>query len=491
MDLPLIKIENVNSVYNRILAEPDLLQELSEAFTFYAKGYQFHPAYRNRVWDGKIRLLNQRTKQLYYGLYPRVEQFCRERNYECELLSNFSETEFSVAEAETFIKSVNLPDTLKVRDYQLKTFIRCIRKGRALVLSPTASGKSLIIYLLTRYYGSGPHGGTLIIVPTINLVHQMETDFKDYGATPRTCNIQKIYAGQDQCPAGYDVTITTWQSIYKNAKGWFSNFKNVIVDEAHGAKAKSLVTVMEKTFTLQNKFGFTGTLDDLPVHQYVLEGLFGPIVKLVSTKELQDQGYLSPLRIKCIVLKYPNEDRRLVSKMTYQQEQEWIFMNQRRNNFLKNLALSLKGNSLILFRYVDKHGVPLYNMIEKEADYPVYYVAGSVGGEDREEIRRIVETHDKSTTVASSGVFSTGVNIVNLHNIVSSASFKSRIRILQSIGRGLRESETKERCTWYDIVDDLSWKGRRNFSLQHFQERIQLYNQEGWDDYKIYNVNLK
>ena len=486
----IIKIENLDSVYNRAICEPAITQELAEYLTFMVPGAKFMPKFRARLWDGKIRLLNMRNNTFYAGLNHKISQFAKDREYEIEHLSDFSHTEFSVVEAKKFIESLKLP--IEVRDYQLKTFIRCVRQNRALVLSPTASGKSLVIYLLCRFRQSGPHGGTLIVVPTTSLVHQMEDDFRNYSSNliKDRFNIQKIFAGQDQCPAGHDVTISTWQSIYKASKGWFSNFKQVIIDEAHLAQAKSLTGIMEKTPTLQYKFGFTGTLSDSLCHEMVLEGLFGPIVKLVTTTELQKKGFLAPLRIKCIVLKYPDEQRKEVSKLDYQKELDWLFAHQKRNNFIKNLALSLKGNTLLLFRYVDNHGIPLYNNIEAEAECPVYYVAGSVEGEVREEIRKIVESHKKSIIVASAGVFSTGVNIVNLHNIIFAAPSKSRIRVLQSIGRGLRPTDSKDTCTLYDIIDDLLWKQRKNFTLRHFQDRISLYASENFE-YKIYQVNLK
>ncbi len=330
----------------------------------------------------------------------------------------------------------------------------------------------------------------LIIVPTTSLVHQMESDFKSYGAKPQTCNVMKIYEGQDTCPAGYDVVVSTWQSIYNFPKEWFENFGVIIGDEAHQFQAKSLTTIMKKTPNIKYKFGFTGTLDGSLCNELILEGLFGPVVQLVTTSELIEQNYLSQFRIKCIVLKYDDASRKEVSKLDYQKEIEWLFLNERRNNFIKNLALSLEGNTLLLFRYVDLHGKILYNSIKEEAKCPVYYVSGEIEGTAREEIRKIVETHGTSIIVASIGVFSTGVNIVHLHNIISGAPLKSRIRILQSIGRGLRVSEKKQVCTLFDISDDLIWKNKKNFTIRHFQERIQLYNKEKFS-YKIYNVKLK
>ena len=211
--------------------------------------------------------------------------------------------------------------------------------------------------------------------------------------------------------------------------------------------------------------------------------------KVTTTAELIDQKHLSAFIIKCIVLKYPDEDRKLMKSLDYQGEMDWLVRNEARNRFIKNLTLSLKGNTLLLFQYVDNHGKVLYDMLKDEG-LPVHFVHGGVDGEDREEIRRIVEQSPSSIIVASYGTFSTGVNIRNLHNVIFASPSKSKIRNLQSIGRGLRKSDKKEIATLYDISDDLTWKNRKNFTIMHFVVRMAVYNEEKFD-YKIYPVNLK
>ena len=477
-----VTIKRVNSVYNEIICDRGISMELADEFTFMVPGHKFMPKFKAGLWDGKIRLMDLRNNQIYSGLSKKIAKFCKARDYIIDLDSSLGYAEFSIIEAKEFIKSLNLP--FEVRDYQLKTFVQCVRQNRGLVLSPTASGKSLIIYLLHRYYNF-PVNPTLLIVPTTSLVHQMEGDFKQYGCMD---HIHKIYSGQDKdmlC----DIAVSTWQSIYKFPKEWFDAWGTIIVDEAHHAQAKSITTIMERAMNVEHRFGFTGTLSDSQCHEMVLEGLFGPIISLVTTSELIEQKHLSPLRVKCIVLKYSDTQRKEASKLDYAQEMDWLFKHRRRNTFIKNLALSLKGNTLVLFRYIS-HGQELHKDLLDKSNDNVYYVAGSVEGEAREEIRKIIDTHENSITVASAGVFSTGINIVHLDNIIFAAPSKSRIRVLQSIGRGLRKADSKEHCTFFDVSDDLTHRKRMNFSLRHFQERVQLYNKELFD-YKIYQVNLK
>ena len=475
-----ITIKRHDEVYNRIVCEPGIAMELADFFTFEVPGAKFMPTVRNKIWDGKIRLLNPLTCLLYAGLTEEVIKFCHARKYAYELDGISGDEEFSVHEAQKKIESLGLTKT--PRDYQMDAYIHAIRKRRAVLLSPTASGKSLIIYLITRHYDEK----TLIIVPTTSLVHQMASDFKDYGLEE---DCHKIMGGEEKI-TDKRIVISTWQSIYKLPQSWFSQFKLVIGDEAHLFKAKSLTTIMTKLPNCKYKYGFTGTLDGTETNKLVLEGLFGPVRRVTTTAELMSKGTVAQLLIKALVLKYTDEERKLVSKYEYQAELDFIVTNPKRNNFIKNLVLSLKGNTLVFFNFVDKHGKILYDLVKNEAkDRNVYFISGEVSALEREEIRKSVENDRNCIIFASSGTSSTGVNMVNLQNIVSTSPSKSRIRNLQSIGRALRKSETKVNATLYDLADDLTWKSKRNHTLNHFAERIRIYNSESFD-YKIYNIDL-
>jgi superfamily II DNA or RNA helicase len=237
------------------------------------------------------------------------------------------------------------------------------------------------------------------------------------------------------------------------------------------------------------RFGFTGTLDGTQTHKLVLEGLFGPVRQVTTTSELIEQKHLSNFLIKAIILKYPDDIRQQLRNADYQAEIDFLVRNEARNRFIKNLTLSLEGNTLLLFQFVEKHGKILHELL-KDQGKPVFFVHGGVDGEDRENIRRIVEKEQNAIIVASSGTFSTGVNIRNLHNVIFGSPSKSKIRNLQSIGRVLRKSDSKDSAVLYDIADDLTWKSRKNYTLLHFMARVAIYNEEKFE-YKIYPVNLK
>ncbi len=479
--MDIVTIRAYDDVHDKIVCDPGLAHEIADYFTFDVPGAKFTPQFRNKVWDGKIRLFNPMVSLLYCGLRQHLEQFCKSRDYKVEYEGSFGDTEFSLHEANAFI--AKLAPKHAPRDYQMDAFVHAVRKRRGLLLSPTGSGKSLIIYLLSCYYRSK----TLVIVPTTSLVHQMASDFEDYGL-PKGM-IHKIMSGQEKS-TNAPFVISTWQSIYKMPKSFFQQFKVVIGDEAHLFKAKSLISIMSKLTDCQHKFGFTGTLDGTQTNKLVLEGLFGPVRKVTTTADLMEQKHLATLSIKCLLLKYPNDVKQIASNYDYQDEMDFLVRNEKRNAFIKNLALSLEGNTLLLFQYVEKHGKVLHDLIAKEAiDRNVYFISGAIDGEKRDEIRKIIEIQTNAIVVASYGTSSTGINIRNLSNVVFASPSKSRVRNLQSIGRGLRTTETKTSAILYDIADDLSWKSSRNHTLNHFIERVKIYNSEQFK-YKVYNIEL-
>lgn len=478
-------VSKINEVYLHVRCESSDAMELNEYFTFYVPGYKFMPAFRNKVWDGKIRLFNSQTRQLYYGLLPHLEKFAEERDYTIEYDDSIEPAdEFSYNDAKEFIDTLGLP--FEPRDYQIKAFVHAVRNKRTMLLSPTASGKSLIIYLLVRWFNTK----TLIIVPTISLVAQLYKDFEDYGFDSNKY-IHQIMAGADKqtdCP----IVISTWQSIYKMPKEWFEQFEVVVGDEAHLFKAKSLTTILTNLTDCKYRFGLTGTLDGTQTHRLVLEGLFGRVKNVTTTKELIDTGKLAKFKIKALVLKHDEQSCKECKNNKYQEEINYIVSKPSRNRFIRNLAMSLKGNTLLLYQFVDKHGRILYNMIKDSVDEerPVFFIHGDVNVDEREEVRRITEGESNAIIVASYGTFSTGINIRNLHNVIFASPSKSKIRTLQSIGRGLRLGDNKETATLYDISDDISYKSRKNFTLEHFIERMKIYNDEKFE-YKIYTINLK
>ena len=482
-----LTISKKNEVFLKIDSkEPHIFCELSDIFTFEVPGAKFMPQYRNKYWDGKIRLFNQANGEIYVGLLDKVISFCKKSDYQYEFVhSDFYGTPF---EENGFISLEGVKDYMnkitryEPRQYQIQGVFDALKYNRKLLISPTASGKSLMIYTITRYMVDKGHS-VLLVVPTTSLVEQMYKDFIDYGWNSDE-NCHRIYAGKEK-HTDKPVTITTWQSIYKLEHSFFKRYGCVIGDEAHLFKSKSLIRIMTKLHDAKYRFGFTGTLDGTQTHKWVLEGLFGPAYKIVRTDELIEKGHLAKLNIKILLLQH--ESQRFD---TYEDEVQFIIQNERRNNFIKKLTLDLKGNTLLLYSRVESHGEILFNLIKSDTDRKVFFVHGGVAAEEREEIRKITEEESDAIIVASYGTFSTGINIKKLHNVIFASPSKSRVRNLQSIGRVLRKGKNKTKATLYDIADDTTYKSQKNYTLNHLIERVKIYNEENFN-YEIVPIKMK
>ena len=483
-----LEIEKKNEVFLRIQAEPHIYQELSDHFTFEVPGAKFMPQYRNKHWDGKIRLFSTATGEIYVGLLDKIAQFCKQYGYEYKFLDNkyfgppFEVNDMiSMEGVKDYMTAISVHEP---RPYQVEGVYDALKHNRRLLVSPTASGKSLMIYSIARYY-TETKKSILVVVPTTSLVEQMYKDFEEYGwDVEALCH--RVYSGKEK-ESEAPVVITTWQSVHRLSRKYFERFDVVIGDEAHLFKSKSLVSIMTKLHTAKYRFGFTGTLDGTQTHKWVLEGLFGPTYKVTRTKELMDKGQLAKLDITCLVLRHPPKKFE-----TYEDEIQYLITHEQRNNFLKNLALDMKGNTLLLYSRVASHGEVLYNLINnnKTASRKVFFIHGGVVADEREKVREITESQNNAIIVASYGTFSTGINIRRLHNVIFASPSKSRVRNLQSIGRVLRKGKGKIKAMLYDVADDCTHQSRKNYTLNHLIERIKTYNEEQFN-YEIMSIKLK
>jgi superfamily II DNA or RNA helicase len=486
--MSIVTISKKNEVYIKLECEPHILYELAPDFTFEIEGAKFMPQMRSKHWDGKIRLLSTHTGEVYVGLLDKVVSKIKKYGHSYEFKENKyyglpfeMNEEISLEGVKGYMESIcsYIP-----YDYQINAVYECLKYNRKLILSPTASGKSLMIYSIVRYYKS--RGKKILVVfPTTSLIHQMFKDFQDYGWDAENyCHM--IFSGREK-NTDLPITLSTWQSIYNMDKKFFEDYDCVLVDEAHTAKSKSLVDIMKKCHNAKYRFGFTGTLSGSNTHEWVISGLFGPPYKTIGTSEMIEKGRASQLDIHCLVLQHnPQKFSR------YEDEIQYLINNEKRNKFIKNLALKSKGNTLILFSRVDSHGKPLYEMINSEcdSDRKVFFVHGGVDSQEREEVREITEKESNAIIVASYGVFSTGISIKNLHNVIFSSPSKSRIRNLQSIGRVLRKGKNKTKATLYDIADDITYNSKKNYTLNHFIERVKIYTEEDFN-YEIFPINFK
>tara|TARA_Y100001963_G_C6747368_1_gene432329 strand:+ start:98 stop:1579 length:1482 start_codon:yes stop_codon:yes gene_type:complete len=482
-----IIVSKTDEVDLKIECDDSIAKELNQFFTFYVPNYEFTPAYKNKKWDGKIRLFNVYSRKLYIGLLDYLVQFAKDRNYKIEQdIKN--EEQITLKEVSNIVNELKLESrgsSITPYDYQINAIHHAINKKRTLLLSPTGSGKSLIIYSLVRYYLEQleSHEKILIVVPTTGLVSQMYNDFRDYSGknwdVEKNCHV--IFSGQDKA-TNKQIVISTWQSIYKMPKEFFDNYKVVFGDECHLFKAKSLTTLMTKLSQAGVRIGTTGTLDGTQVHKLVIEGLFGRVRNVTTTKSLMEREVLSSLQIDCLVLQYSPTEIQEIKRAAYMDEIKWLIAHPKRNKFISELCGKIKGNTLVLFNYVELHGKPLYELIKKMCpDKKVFFIYGGTDADQREKIRQIVDQEKEAILVASYGTCSTGINIRNINNIIFTSPSKSVVRVLQSIGRGLRRSESKDSVKLYDIADNLSHKKYKNHTMRHLDERIKIYTNEHFD----------
>jgi superfamily II DNA or RNA helicase len=496
-----VTVTKKNESIVRVHAEPSILQELSGLFEFEVPGAKFSPKYKSGFWNGRIKLFHMLSGELPLGLVSKVYAYCKESGYEFTGDYDIVREDLTEDEWNEFIDHLTFcskGEPIAAHSYQVDSVFTALTRGRAILLSPTGSGKSLMLYMMVRWHEIQERK-QLIIVPSVQLVEQMYNDFDDY-ATEDTWDVSnscvKIYGGKEKT-FDKNVTIATWQTLITMPKVFFEQFDVVYGDEVHGAKAKSLTDILNWCVNAGFRVGTTGTLDGTKVNKLVLEGLFGPVVSVTTTKKLMDADTLAELTITGLVFQYPDEQRKYVANHAkkYTEEVDFIVKHDHRNAFITDLALSRKGNTLVLFQFVEKHGRVLYDIIKEKLLHDskgrkVFFVHGGVGGEEREDIRAIVGNETDAIIVASFGTMSQGVNIPTLQNIIVASSTKSRIRILQSIGRGLRRTDEKTTCTVYDLGDDLSWKSRQNYSLLHFIERIKTYAEENFT-YVVRPVQLE
>lgn len=468
------------------------LRMLSDYFSFRPDGYKFMPTFKNKVWDGYVRLANLNKKTIPAGLTEEIAKFAKDMDVNIE----FEGKKHDIPGVDQQVPEEMLTGFLKalqphakgnpiaLRDYQEEAFRTAVRKQRCLLISPTASGKSLIIYSLVRWWREVHERKILIVVPSISLVSQLMHDFHDYSNGTFT-DMHGITGGVTK-DTDARVVITTWQSVFKQPAGWFAQFGSVCVDEVHHATAKSIQGIMDKLLICPDRIGLTGTLKDCKTHQLSLKGMFGPSRKMISTKELMERDQIADMKVRILQLKYTDDDRKKVKSMNYNDEVDFLVNHEGRNKLIAKIAGDLPGNTLVVFLRID-HGKRMHDLIETEKHK--FYIAGETDKDAREAARHFSEENDV-VIVASLGVFSTGVNIKNLQNLVFAHPTKSKIKVLQSIGRILRKTDDDKKSMVFDIVDDLKWGTRDNFAMRHAAERFKQYVAERFD-VKMDAIDLK
>jgi len=517
--MPDVTLTKLNESY--LLAIPEDMaveQNLYDSLSYFASNFFFHPKFKRGQWDGKIHLYDRKTNRMYVGLKDKLIEKLKELSISYDIDDSFDNMFKGepLDKINSFLKNLNTH--LDIYEHQIDMVKAALHLKRIVAISPTGSGKSFAYYVYIKYLFENvlqPTEQILLVVPTISLVLQMQSDFEEYDKKYGTIKdkIYTIMGGVDKETTS-PITISTWQSIqhqhivpkYGSMVEYFKRFRVIIMDEFHQYgkasydQTKRSIEISESCINADWRLGATGTTDDWPVHHMVMEGLVGPIYRITKTQKLIEQKILSPLKIFAYIFKYPSEVCQATGRMmlsqgdnrkAYQLEVEMIYSHTQRNFAVCKIASLLKQNTLVLFTRI-KHGQMLYQKICEltKGVNKVFYVDGSTSAQEREDVRAQMERDSNCICIASVQVFGVGINIKNIHNIISAAGSKSKIRVLQAIGRGLRIHEDKKRLTVIDIVDDLSFtqknevtgrsKTFKNFSLLHHAARLNYYKKEGF-----------
>lgn len=501
-------IRKFNEVFFKIDATIEQNQELNEYFSYYAKDYKFQPKFKYGTWNGKIYFYNKFDQTLPIGFYKDLVNFAKKFNYNLKVkirkedfFNDVNDEEFEEMYKEIF------NDKIKPRDYQDISIKKCIRYKRGIIESVTGSGKSLCLYAIIMYLlANHPDKKILFIVPNIGLVEQMVTEFKDYGFDCADEFVSVLYSNvKHKCDFNKPILISTWQSIYKKPYSFFEDYIGVLCDEVHLAASVSIQTIMKKCSNAEFRIGLTGTLPDHIAERKTIHGYIGPRLYKVPYDKLINRGILSPIKIIALIMRYPFEIIRKNKNRPYNEETNTIIEYESRNKALKYIFEHIDNseNVLILVNQID-HLKSMKKYIEEylkstNSDRTVCEIYGKVNVKKREKLRKMMNDTSGMVMVATYSTMSTGINIKRIHHIIFGSSYKSKIKILQSIGRGLRTHESKDQLILWDLVDDLSWEHKKrngkterrfNHVFKHFKERLKYYQKNGFQ-YIISKLNIE
>lgn len=407
---------------------------------------------------------------------------------DAEFLEQLDEKEYT-----EMIKDNMKNAPFEIRDYQDKAVRAALKYHKGILLSCTSSGKSLMIYNAVRCIRKKDYNHILLIVPNIMLVDQMYDDFKEYGYDNIDDEVERLGGGHE---ATFDkpVLISTWQSLQNKDAEFFEKYSAVFTDEVHGSKASVLSKIMKWCTNAYYKIGTTGTLPNDKCDLLQIREVVGEVIFELKSKELIDAGVLTKIKIANIIAKYPAEFIKKNKGRSYPEEVKMVEEYQDRNKVLE-LILShtdKSHNILILMNHL-KHVKLIQEWLEeKYPDKKVSVITGAVSGTERSQIRTGIENEDGTILLATYQTMSTGVNMPKLHDVILYANSKSKIKVLQSIGRGLRKHKTKNQIILYDVIDDLTYQTSRgrlveNYLVKHWKERMNYYKEQ---EFPVINTSI-
>jgi len=496
----IIELNLKDNVYFNVRCGTDQAYELKGFFSCYTPNYKFNPKYKAKMWDGKITFFNIYDRLLPIGLLPKLKEFCKNHDY--TLTYNFSMKELrnNITQEDLipFYDTLFSDGKIYPHDYQQEAIYKTLSKKRGVLEACTSFGKSIVLYTILRYIMNDVDNKILIIVPTINLVNQLYSDMQDYGWEDIHNHVSRLYGDSKDCDLSKKILISTWQSIYKRHDNFFSQYEAVICDETHMCKSLSLTTILKKCVNATYRIGMTGTLPMDHADRYNIFGFIGPLIYQLKSHELITTGFLSDIKIVNMHIKYPIEEIKKIVNITYAEEVKYLVQNEKRDGILKYIIDSKyikdEDNILVLAQRIEHIKKTVEYLKNLYPNRKILKISGETNPDERESIRKSIDNESGVILVATYGTFSTGISIKKLHHVIFLSFYRSRIKVLQSLGRGLRKHNTKSFVIIWDIVDDMRWKLKQrsntkneygmNYAYLHFLERLKFY-----DDQKFKYIN--
>jgi len=458
-----VRIELANPMQIRIETEDyTYLAMMKESFTSYVEGFQYMPQYRSGSWSGKTCMIHQFNNTMPYGL---LFDFIRQhKKYRPKKILIISEEVKKLFKGQKFIPRYNL--SLYPRPYQKESIRACLDHKKGIIRSATASGKSLVIsYVIKTLLERDKSGveNAIIIVPNISLVRQFFSDMVEYGIPEDM--IGRVGGGKKEW--GNQITISTWQTL-KNNHERLKEFDAVIVDETHQSKAFQIKKILVKAVRAKYRLGFTGTLHLSQLDNWNTKSYLGPILKDYPSGFLADKGFISKCNVNILNLEYMDE-----VEGDYNEVKDIIFNNPFRMGMISDLVQELDHNVLLLVGKVEAEGEVLENYLKENTTTNVKFLSGRDSADERELWRKKMANSRSISLIATYGIFQQGINIPNLKYIVLASPFKSKIRVLQSVGRALRVHADKEDGAYiFDLHDHVK------FFDKHGDVRYRFYDAE-------------
>lgn len=475
-----LQITKVNEIYAKVSSNhPTLMNSLYTFMSVYAENFRFMPKYKAGLWDGKIHFMDHSGK-FPIGLLRHVYRFVQQDGLSIEISEELLPKIDALEDEFNTITDEWISESITPRDYQLEGAIKICVYKRGILEHATSAGKSLTMALAVMYNLKKEFcSKVLIIVPSVGLVEQLTSDFIEFGVPEEW--IGKFHGREKEIDK--KITISTWQSMCRQEE-YVKEFDMIVADECHGQKATVIRSIAENAINAKIRFGCTGTMPDDKSNRWLIEGLFGAVLHQVTPKYLIDHQYAADITVKIPFIMHPEEDVKKIKGMPYDEEKKWLETNEKRNIVISKIVdkhIQRDHNVLVLADHID-HIKDLYEKINELDTKNVFVVTGEVPAEKREKLRHFTNENKRVVIIATYGVFSTGISIKRLHSVIFASAGKSKIKTLQSVGRGMRLHKEKNGLILYDIGDNTY------YSERHLKHRVDIYDKA---EFKLDMVEIK